>query len=233
MYGHMRVHGGSLGVAAALAGGSLVGLGLRMALFAVGAVLLRRVGESGAALPENVSWLDPVYTHAALRSLADLHLQGLAVGGPPGEWLHSAWPAVFADPARAHLSPVRIVVERGSPVLARLVAAALAHAGVLGAGLLLVRRGLRRRRWLIWVGVAMQVQVALGVVGAPPSVRDLEATGVSFAANAMLPWLAPRSQAATDVLVSVWPPLLSAVLVGLALIVGYLPSAMMLVLSDR
>src|SRR5918911_1656841 len=102
MYGHMRVHGGSLEVAAALAGGSLVGLGLRMAVFALGAVLLRRLGESGAALPENVSWLDPVYTHAALRSLADLHLQGLAVGGPPGEWLHSAWPTLFADPARAH-----------------------------------------------------------------------------------------------------------------------------------
>src|SRR5712691_5941163 len=150
----------------------------------------RRVGESGAALPENATWLDPVYTHAALRSLADLHLQGLAV------------------------------------------AAAFAHAGVLGLGLLIVRRGLRRRPWLLWLGVAVQVQVALGILGAPPSLRDLEATRMSFAANAMAPWLAPRGQAMTDVAAGVWPPLLSAIFVGLALMVGYLPSALTLVLRE-
>ena len=102
-------------------GGCLLGLGLRMALFALAAVLLRRVGESGAALPENATWLDPVYTHAALRSLADLHLQDLAVAGPPGDWLHAAWPGAFAESARAHWSPVRVVVERGwSPPLSRM-----------------------------------------------------------------------------------------------------------------
>jgi hypothetical protein len=229
----MRMERGLLGIAAGLVGGSLLGLGLRMALFALGAALVRGIGAASDAWPARVAWLDPVYTHAALRSLADLHLQALAVAGPPGEWLHADWPGLFADPARAHWSPVRIVVERGSPVLGRLIAATFAHAGVLGAGLLMVRRGLRRAAWLIWVGVAVQLQVALGVLGAPPSVHDLEATGVSFAASALLPWLALRGQALSDVFNGIWPPLLSASLVGLALIVGYLPSALMLALRDR
>ena len=224
---------GLLGIAAGLVGGSLLGLGLRMALFVLGAALVRGIGAASLAWPANVAWLDPVYTRAAVRGLAELHLQALAVAGLPGEWLHRAWPGLFADPARAHWSLVRILVEPGSPVLGRLMAATLAHAGVLGAGLLMVRRGLRGAAWLIWVGLAVQAQVALGVLGAPPSVRDLEATGVSFAANALLPWLALRGQALSDVLNGAWPPLLSAALVGLALIVGYLPSAAMLVLRDR
>jgi hypothetical protein len=235
MYGHMWTCSRPRAIAVALAGGSLLGLGLRLALFAAGAALVRRIGEASGAVPDTFTWLDPVYTHAALRSLADLQLQGLAVGGPPGAWLHAAWPDLFAEPDRAHWSLVRIVVERGSPVLARLLAAAVAHAGVLGLGLLIVRRGLRERHrpWLVWVGLAVQVQVALGILGAPPSMRDLEATGISFAANALLPWLALRGQALSDVLVGLWPPLVSALLVSLALMVGYLPSALVLVLRDR
>jgi hypothetical protein len=213
--------------------GSLLGVGLRLVLFGLGALLLRLAGEVGAALPTRLSSLDPVYTHAAVRSLADLHLEGLAIAGPLGDWLHAVLPSVFADSSRACWSPARWAVEHGSPVVARLMASGFAHAGVLGAGLLMVGRGLQRRRWLMWAGIAMQAQVALGILGAQPSVRELEATGVSFAANAMLPWLAPRSQALSDLPAQVWPPFVSATLVGLALVVGYLPVAFVLLLRER
>lgn len=246
----MLEYRGLVRLVAAVVAGSLIGLGLRMALFAVGALALRALGERAASLlaGQAVANLDPVYTQAALRSLGDLHLQGLAVAGLPGAWLHQALPGVFADPQRAHWAPARVVVEHGSPVLGRLIAAALAHAGALGVGLLMMRRGLHLRGaprvigdwpggprhsvWLIWVGVAVQVQVALGILGAQPSVRELEATGVSFAANAMLPWLALRGEALSDSLSRLWPPLVAATLVGLALVVGYLPTALILLLRD-
>src|SRR5512142_1862648 len=114
--------------------GSCVGLALRLALFGLGALTVRLLADLCAACLSLSPSVDPVYTRAALRTLADLHLQGIAVAGPPGDWLHATLPALFADPSRAHWSPARIVAEPGSPVLARLVAAGLAHAGVLGCG---------------------------------------------------------------------------------------------------
>jgi hypothetical protein len=141
---------------------------------------------------------------------------------------------VFADPARARLGLVRVVVAPGSPVIGRLLAAAIAHAAVLSIGLLLVRKGWRRHRsGLVLAGLAMQAQVALGVIGAQPSVRELEATGVSFAANALLPWLVMRTVAMGDALNRVWPPLLAASLVAVALLVAYAPAALYLLLRDR
>src|SRR5437016_1588325 len=104
----------------AIVGGSCAGVALRLALFALGALLVRGVAEllaAGLALWPSV---DPVYTRAALRSLADLHFQGIAVAGPPGDWLHVNLPSLFAEPSRAHWSPARILAEPGSPVLARL-----------------------------------------------------------------------------------------------------------------
>jgi hypothetical protein len=122
---------------------------------------------------------------------------------------------------------VRFVAEPGSPLLARLVAAGVAHAGVVGCGLLVMRRGWRA------AGLAMQLQVALGILGSQPSVRDLEATGVSFAANALMPWFAHRGQAFSDGLTGLWPPLVAALLVGLAVLVSYLPAAVFLVMRER
>ena len=221
----------ALGIAA-FALGSLAGLILRLALFGLAALVMPYVG---ARLAEaHGPPLDPVYTRAAMDSLADLRVQGLAVAAPLGDWLHSVQPSLFADPSRVHWAVARIVIQPGSPVLGRLLAAGIAHAGVLGAGLLAVRSGYRHRHaGLLIAGVAMQVQVALSILGAQPSVRELEATGVSFALNAMLPWLEPRSAAVTNSVEGVWPPAVAGVLVALALLIGYAPAVMVLLLRNR
>ncbi|HEX8968442.1 MAG TPA: hypothetical protein VF937_11200, partial [Chloroflexota bacterium] len=219
---------------AALLGGSVLGLGARLASFIGAALLVRGIGVLIARLVPLLPSLDPVYTHAAGRSLADLHLQGVAVASPLGDWLHTVFPSLFVPAARSHWAYVRIAVEPGSPVLARLLASGLAHAAVLSAGLLIVRYGWRRRHIvLVLAGLAVQVQVAIGILGAPPSIRELEATGLSFAANALVPWLAPRGAALSDGAGQAWPPLLSAALVALALLVGYLPIGLVLLLRDR
>ena len=119
-------------------------------------------------------------------------------------------------------------------MLGRLLAAGVAHAAVLGVGLLLAWRGLSRKHpRLVVAGITMQVQVALVILGAQPSIRDLQATGVSFAANALLPWFVSRGSALTDSLEQVWSPLRAALLVGCALLVAYVPAALVLLLSKR
>lgn len=214
--------------------GSVVGLGLRVACFFAGVHLLSVAGQVLGAMVPLFPVLDPVYTHAAARSLADLHIQGVAVVTPLGDWLNAWLPSVFLPASRAHWAFVRLVVQPGSPVVARLLAAAFAHAAVLSCGLLVVRQGLRQHASsLVVAGVAMQVQVAVGILGAQPSIRELDATGVSFAANALLPWLSPRSAALSDAPILGWPPLGAAILVGLALLLGYLPIGLMLLLRDR
>ena len=75
--------------------------------------------------------------------------------------------------------------------------------------------------------------MAIGILDAPPSLRELESTGVSFAANALVPWIWQRGQALTDDSVGVPPPLLAAMLVGLALVVAYLPGSLLVLLKAR
>jgi hypothetical protein len=132
------------------------------------------------------------------------------------------------------LGLARLAIEPGSPVLARLLAAAFAHAGVLTIGLLLVRAGwLRRHPWLIAAGLGMQVQVALGIVAEHPSLGELEATGLAFAANALVPWLSPRDATFSDAVAGASPPLVVASLVALALLVGYIPGGLVLLVRRR
>ncbi|HEY0583566.1 MAG TPA: hypothetical protein VGE94_15380, partial [Chloroflexota bacterium] len=218
----------------ALLGGSVVGLLLRLTLFLLAAAVLQLTSQLLAILAPRTPLLDPVYTQAALSSLTDLHLQGLAVAGPLGDWLHAHFPTLFVDSSRAQWAPVRIAVQPGSPIMARLVATTLAHAGVLGIGLLIVRAGWRKRHLpLTMAGLAVQLQVAVGILGARPSVRELEATGLSFAANALLPWVIGRGAAIGDIPAATWPPLLGAALVALALLVGYLPTGVILLARNR
>lgn len=202
---------GQVGVG--LLGGTVLGLGLRLLLFALGALLIRVVAILAARGVALVASADPVYTRAAVWSLSELRLQGLALGGP---------------------GLARLTIEPGSPVLARLLAAGFAHAGVLGVGLLLVRAGwLRRQPVLVLAGVAAQVQVALGIIGEHPSLDELESTGFAFAANALVPWLSPRGSTLSDALTGASSPLLVASLVGLALLVGYLPASLVLLARRR
>src|SRR5260370_23601799 len=85
---------------AAFLAGSLFGLGLRLVCFLAGALVVRGFGEFIAWLAPLVPSLDPVYTHAAGRTLADLQLQGAAVVGPLGDWLPSQLPRIFCAPPR-------------------------------------------------------------------------------------------------------------------------------------
>ena len=219
---------------AAVLVGSVVGLSLQLAGFGVGTFVLHALGRLITRLAGRLPLLDPVYTRAAERSLLDVHIQGVALSSPLGDRLHQWLPALFAPASRARWGLVRLVVEPGSPVLGRLLASGFAHAVVLGVGMLVVRNGWRTRRtWLMVVGVAMQLQVAIGILGAQPSIRELEATGVSFAANALLPGLAPRHAALTDGSAQLWPGLLSAALVVLALLVGYAPIGLVCLLRNR
>jgi Glycosyl hydrolases family 2, TIM barrel domain len=218
---------------AALLAGSCLGLGVRLTAFFAGAVLLRELGHLIPVLALLVPSLDPVYTRAAESSVIDLRIQGAAVIGLLGDWLHTSLPSVFLTSSHAHWAIARLIVEPGSPVLGRLLASGFAHAVTLSVGLILVRYSWRHHRsWLLVMGLAMQVQIAIGILGAQPSIRELEATGISFAANALLPGLAPRDAALTDGPAQIWPALQSAVLVALALLLGYLPVGLYLLLRD-
>ncbi|MBI4491591.1 MAG: hypothetical protein HY690_02225 [Chloroflexi bacterium] len=210
---------------AILVGGAL-GLILRVLLFFLGTLALDVVAALVGAIVSLLPAIDPVYTRAALHSLAEVDVQGVAIAGPVGDALHALAPRVVLEPAWSAGSLVRLVVEPDSAVLGRLVAAGFAHAGVLAVGLWLVGAGLAQRRpRLTLAGLAAQVQVALSVLGAPPSLDDLEAAGMSFALNALLPGLVGRRVALSDLVADVAPTTLEAGLVALALLSAYLLAA--------
>jgi hypothetical protein len=218
----------------ALVGGSLLSIVIRLTAFFLAATGLRLLGGLKPVVLAMFPGLDPVYTQAALSSLTDLQLQGLAIAGAPGAWLHTQLPLLVVEPSSAHFAIARVVVQAGSPVLARLVAAGMTHAGVLAAGLMLVRAGYRKRHApLVLAGVAVQVQVAVSVLAALPSVRELDATGMSFAANALLPSLVQRSTVLGGGLDKIASPMVTSALVGLALLIGYAPAGLVLVMKTR
>src|SRR5262249_16961139 len=144
---------------AALIGGSLLGLAVRIWVFVTAIVGLHAFARLAAPLAGVCPWADPVYTQVALSSLGDVHLHGLALAGAARAGRHRGAPAVFADPGRAHFALARVVVEPGSALTGRLVGATLAHAGALCLGVALVavgagwRPGQRRRApstaWLV------------------------------------------------------------------------------------
>src|SRR5579862_9206589 len=188
-----------------LAIGTVLGAGLGAALFAacIGlfAATIGTLGNALALLP----WTDPVYTRAALHSLADVHISDVSLVGPP------------------HVGLVKVSLAPGSSVLGRLLAAGFAQAGVLSAGLLLLGRGIHGRSWmLISMGVATQLQVALRLVRSPPALADLETVGLSFALNMSLPWLSDRHLVVTDLLASLPRPVIAAVLVSMAFVSAYI-----------
>ncbi|HLZ21231.1 MAG TPA: hypothetical protein VKQ30_03820 [Ktedonobacterales bacterium] len=188
--------------------GSVGGVGLGAGLFVVGVLVLRGIGGIAEPISSLLPWADPVYTRAALHSLADVQLAGMSFGGPgPG-------------------GPVTISLEPGGSVLGRLVSAGLAASGVLCVGLLLLRIGvLRRSATLIGASVAVQFQVVLGLLASPPRMEDLETVGVSFAVNAVVPWLGGRRLVLSDVVAGLPPSVLTAALVAIALGSAYVLAA--------
>ncbi|HEX8969654.1 MAG TPA: hypothetical protein VF937_17355, partial [Chloroflexota bacterium] len=186
-----------------IAGGGVLGATLGMLVFAAAAALLDVTEAIVAPLAALAPWADPIYTRAALHSVADIHIGGLALAGGGGL--------------------IGLVLEPGSSVLGRLFAAGVANCGVLVVALLLIRRGVFRRSpgWIA-ASVGAQLHVALNVLGSPPSMNDLETIGLSFAVNACLPWLAGRRLVVSDLVSSVPSSILVAALVALALIIAYM-----------
>ena len=85
---------------AALLGGTVLALLLRPVLFVSSLFLVRALANLVALGVGQLPWLDPVYTQAAFRSLGDAQLQGLAVAGPVGDWLHAQSPTAQPEPHR-------------------------------------------------------------------------------------------------------------------------------------
>jgi hypothetical protein len=219
---------------AALGGGFVLGVALRALMFwsvvRVERLLAARLPTAFDRLPV----VDPVYTAAALHAATDVRIQGLAIGGPLGRWLHERLPHVLLDPSLAQHGLARLAVAPGSPILGRLVAAGIAHAMVLAAGLVVVQAGRRRHTWpLVGAGLALQVPVALGILGARPSIGELEAAGLGFAATALVPWLGPHAVALSEVLTGAVRPLVVAGLIGLALAVCYVPGSVAIAVRGR
>lgn len=185
-------------------------------------------GALGAIAALGGSSVDPIYTRAALGTLADVQVEGIAVAGPPGDALHALAPDVFVTSTRANGVLARMAIEPGSAVLGRMVAHFLAHAGVLAIGLLLLRAGIARRRaTFVIAAVAAQFQVALSVLRRKPTIDELESTGLSFAVNVLLPWLSGRRVALSDLVIDLPGTAVGAGLVGLALVVAYIGAALL------
>lgn len=212
-------------------GGLALGTGLKMVLLFTAAQLLPFVAAILAAGATLFASTDPIYTRAALGTLADFRIEGIAVAGVAGDTLHALAPDLFVASGRASGRLVRLATEPGSAVLGRLVAYFLAHAGVLTAGLLLLRAGIvRQRATLAIMGVAAQLEVVASLLRRQPTIDELESTGLSFAVNVLLPWLSGRRVALSDLVVHLPGAVVGAGLVALALLLAYAGAAVLALL---
>src|SRR5919204_5375976 len=103
MYGHFMKRMALPSLAAVL-GGGLAGVLIRLLAFWTSIQVERLLAAAldfTLGLEPLKPLIDPVYTRAAVRLLADVRLDGLAVGGPFGAALHARLPWPFLDPGRA------------------------------------------------------------------------------------------------------------------------------------
>ncbi len=138
-----------------------------------------------------VGWigLDPIYTGAAIRALAGVQVEGLAVAGPVGAALHALLPTVFLGSDRlADGAGISMVATPGSPAIGRALAAFGADVVWLALGIWLFVRW-RQRRWILaYLGVLIQAQIALNhLFDAHVGIADLEASGLPFALAVAMP----------------------------------------------
>lgn len=203
-------------------GGIALGVSARLVLFVVATGVLAFGGLVASSLLASLPTLDPVYTRAMLDTVSGVRLRGLDVAGPLGSALHAGWPAVFTTSSRVGLALVRVGVAPGSPVLGQMLATWMAQTGVLALGIGVIRWGLvKRRPWLIALGVVVQVQVALSILSSPPRVEQIDLTGASFAFNALLPQVDGRSGSLTDMAASLPSTVVVVSLVVLAFLWAY------------
>ncbi len=186
---------------------ALVAMQLLVALLHEGLVVgvasgLRAIdtGSLNAQLNQLPFDFDAVHTQLVLTTLTTIRPRGIAVAGPPGEWLHRVLPSFFLNPW--HVVPgvwISAVLSRGSPITSLFVTRTIVEILLIVLGSLAVRTGLApTARWylfhhpritLSWAaafGFYLQAQGAWAIVKMTPSVLELEHMGVGFLARNFL-----------------------------------------------
>ena len=98
----------------------LLGLGHELSVCAVAALLHAVVGTD--FWQPIIGWLglDPIYAGAAIRAAGGVQVDGLAVAGPLGGWLHALLPRMIMSPdAVAAEAGISMVAAPGAPALGR------------------------------------------------------------------------------------------------------------------
>ena len=199
--------------------------------------LLNWLGSSGARLSvEGAIPLDPVYTGTLFLLLADIQVTGLAVVWPLGAALHAVAPGLFAPP---ELLPsgalLGAVIQPGASVLARSLVDLVGDVALLALGIGLVwagRRpaGLSRRlqlgagpHWLLVFGALLQAQVVVQYLADDTlSIRDLEATGLTYGFSVLFTGPAAERPRLSALLLALPAPARTGVLTSVSIGVGYL-----------
>ncbi len=121
--------------------------------------------------------------------MGSVQVQGLAVGGPPGDVLHALLPLVFQPPQHlAEGAGISMVATPGAPALGRALAAFGADVAWLALGMWWFLRW-RRRNWMLAsIGVLVQAQIAVNhLFDSHVGIADLEASGLPFALALAVP----------------------------------------------
>lgn len=138
-----------------------------------------------------IQWLriDPIYSGAAIRAMGGVQVAGFAVAGPSGDLLHALLPAVFLPSQQVTAGAgISMVALAGAPALGRGLAAFCADLFWLTAGVwLCTRLGRRSWRWFA-LGACIQAQMVVNhLLYGPVSLSDLDASGIPFALQLVLP----------------------------------------------
>jgi hypothetical protein len=161
----------------------LVGLGHELSVCGAAALLHTLVGTD--IWQPVVDWLglDPIYTGAAVRAAGGVEIDGLAVAGPIGDWLHALLPALILAPDRvARAAGISMVAATGAPALGRGLASFGADLLWLIGGVWLVKGWHGRPVGVALMGLLIQGQIVVNhLLDAHLSIADLEASGLPFA----------------------------------------------------
>jgi hypothetical protein len=161
----------------------MLGLGHELSVGAVAALLHAVVG-TGVWQPM-IGWLglDPIYAGAAIRAAGGVQVDGLAVAGPLGGWLHALLPRLILSPdAVAAEAGISMVAAPGAPALGRGLAGFGADVLWLVVGLRLAWNWPRKRPTLGVLGLLIQAQIVINhLLDAQLNIPDLEASGLPLA----------------------------------------------------
>ncbi|MDO8489763.1 MAG: methyltransferase domain-containing protein, partial [Candidatus Omnitrophota bacterium] len=93
---------------------------------------------------------DDIYARLAADLFSNIHVAGIAITGPVGEFLHNTFPLIFVSPSFVAVNAwASAVVEPGSTVLARLVALTFVQLIFVCVGFIFIKQGLRQRSLII------------------------------------------------------------------------------------